>query len=151
MWFMNKIVNPLMRLILRSPLHRLMSTSVLLITYHGRKSNKAYTLPVQYVQDGGVIYIIPGMTEKKTWWRSLRAEQPVQVTLAGKLFTGKGRLLDPAIDIEAIIAGLRLYLQQFPSFSGARAVRIEPDGTFNPSDLRQTAASILMVRVDLDN
>ncbi len=47
MWFMNKVANPFVRLILRSPLHGTMSAGLLLITYHGRKSGKEYTLPVQ--------------------------------------------------------------------------------------------------------
>ena len=47
MWLMNHLVNPIVRLILRSPLHRLVSGSILLITYQGRKSGKTYTLRVQ--------------------------------------------------------------------------------------------------------
>jgi hypothetical protein len=77
MWFMNKFVNPLVRLILRSPLHGLMDGSLLLIIYRGRKSGKDYTLPVQYARDGSTIYIVPGMPEKKTWWRNLRGGAPV--------------------------------------------------------------------------
>ncbi len=72
MWFMNKIANPFVKLILRSPLHGWMSAAVLLITYRGRKSGKEYTLPVQYVQDGNNVYIVPGFAEKKTWWRNLK-------------------------------------------------------------------------------
>src|SRR5262245_26793300 len=71
MWFMNKFANPFVKLILRSPLHGLMSAAVLLVSYRGRKSGKKYTLPVQYVQDGNNIYIVPGYPEKKTWWHNL--------------------------------------------------------------------------------
>ncbi len=58
MWFMNHIWNPLVRLILRSPLHGVMSKGIMLITYTGLKSGKEYTLPVSYLQDGGRIYVI---------------------------------------------------------------------------------------------
>jgi hypothetical protein len=65
MWFMNKIINPLVRLILRSPLHGLMSGTLLVITCCGRKTGRKYSLPVQYTQAGKTIYIVPGMPEKK--------------------------------------------------------------------------------------
>jgi hypothetical protein len=67
MAFMNKIINPLVTLILRSYLHGLMSDTVLLITYRGRKTGKDYNLPVQYTQAGNHIYIVPGNPEQKTW------------------------------------------------------------------------------------
>jgi len=94
MWFMNKIANPFVRLILRSPLHDWISAAVLLITYHGRKSGKEYTLPIQYVQDGNHIYIIPGYAEKKTWWRNLKGGMDVQLTIKGQTRSGKGILLE---------------------------------------------------------
>jgi hypothetical protein len=78
MWFMNHLVNPIVRLILRSPVHRLLSGSIALITYRGRKSGKTYTLQAQYVQADGLIYILPGAPEQKTWWRNLRGGAPVQ-------------------------------------------------------------------------
>ncbi len=151
MWFMNKLVNPLMSLILRSPLHGMLSAALLLFTYRGQKSGKTYTLPVQYAQNGQAIFIVPGMPEKKTWWRNLRAEQPVRVTLRGKTLPGMGRLLDCASDAADILAGLELYGKRFPAFAKANQIRLEADGSFNAVDLRRVAASVVIVRVDLDH
>jgi hypothetical protein len=39
----NRVINPLVRALLRSPAHRVMSRGVLLLTCSGRR----YTLPVQ--------------------------------------------------------------------------------------------------------
>jgi deazaflavin-dependent oxidoreductase (nitroreductase family) len=149
MWFMNKIANPFVRLILRSPLHGIMSAMLLLITYRGRKSGKEYTLPVQYVQDKRLIYVVPGAPERKTWWRNLRGGAPVQITLRGKTLPGNSLRLDPTTDAEAIATGLRLYLQRFPALAQTHHIRIEADGTCNAADLRQAAASLVMVRVEL--
>ena len=44
MW-MFKVMNPIMKGLLRSPLHGLMSGSLMLITYAGRKTGKPYTIP----------------------------------------------------------------------------------------------------------
>ena len=82
-WFMNKIANPFVHLILNSSLHGWLSGSIILITYQGRKSGKMYTVPVQYVQSDNILYIIPGAAGQKTWWRNLRGGAPVEVLMAG--------------------------------------------------------------------
>jgi hypothetical protein len=42
--------------ILRSPLHRMLSRSLLLTTFTGRKSGKAYTTPISFSEHDGEIY-----------------------------------------------------------------------------------------------
>ena len=43
-------VNQAMKLVLRSPVHGMVSNSIMLITFTGRKSGKAYTTPVSFTQ-----------------------------------------------------------------------------------------------------
>ena len=149
MWFMNKIANPLVGLILRSRLHGLMSAALLIITYRGRKTGRKFSLPVQYAQDGNIIYIVPGMPEQKTWWRNLKGGAPVQLSLRGETLTGNAILLKPDTDTEAIITGFGLYIQRFPALVKYHHVRIEPDGRFNGEDLRLAAAGVVIIRVEL--
>jgi deazaflavin-dependent oxidoreductase (nitroreductase family) len=149
MWFMNKIVNPFMRLILRSSLHGWMSASVLLITYRGRKSGRQFTLPVQYVQDGNHVYIVPGYAEKKNWWRNLKDGEDVQVTLKGQTKSGYGILLEREVDAEEILKAFGLYLRHIPQSAKIYNVRIEANGEPNADDLRKAVKDILMIRVAL--
>ena len=150
MWFMNKIANPFVRLILLSPLHGLMSATLLLITYRGRKSGKEYSLPVQYVQDEHHIYIVPGMPEQKIWWRNLQSSAPVQINLRGKSMAGTGVLLKQDADAETIIKGFSLYLQRFPALTKHYKIRVEADGTFNAGDLNKTAGTVTIIQVELN-
>jgi deazaflavin-dependent oxidoreductase (nitroreductase family) len=151
MWFMNKLVNPLMRLILRSPLHGMMSAALLLLTYKGRRSGKEYTLPVQYAQEKNTLYIMPGGARNKTWWRNLRGGAAVRVTLRGKQEKGKGLVLEAADGIEKIAAGLALFLKRFPSLAKVYQVRLVADGSFNTADLNKAAETVILVRIDLEN
>lgn len=64
--------NPVVRAVLRSPAHRLLSGGLLLLTYTGRRSGAAYTIPVGYRRDGTALLITVGWPERKLWWRSLR-------------------------------------------------------------------------------
>jgi hypothetical protein len=149
MWFMNKIADPLVSLILRSRWHRWMSTSVLLIGYRGRKSGKEFSLPVQYAQDGHFIYIVPGMPERKSWWRNFRDLTPVRLTLRGEELAGSGVLLDPTTQLEEIVTGIEMYLRAFPSLARAYHIRTTPDGGWESADLHRAAETLAMIRVEL--
>jgi deazaflavin-dependent oxidoreductase (nitroreductase family) len=149
MWFMNKVINPLVRLILRSPLHKLMSNTLLVITYCGRKTGREYSLPVQYVQAGNIIYIVPGMPEKKTWWRNLKEAAPVRLNVRGQSLTGTGVVLKPETDSEAILEGFGIYLRRFPALTKGYHIGVEADGNFNVKDLQQAARQTVIIRVEV--
>jgi F420H(2)-dependent quinone reductase len=74
-----RLLNPVMRLLLRSPFHRLASRQFMLLTVTGRKSGRTYTVPVGRHQSGGtmVVYAAGG------WRHNLRGGAPVRVVLDG--------------------------------------------------------------------
>ena len=150
MWFMNKIANPFVRLILRSPVHGLMSAAVLLITYRGRKTGQEYTLPAQYARDRNNIYIIPGYPEKKTWWHNLKNGMDVTLLLKGQILCGRGTLLERQADEDEMLNALSLYLQRFPSSAKIHNVRLGEGGRPNAEDLHHAIQSIKLVRVKLN-
>ncbi len=76
------VVNLLVRALLCSPLHPLLSNSVMLIRFRGRKTNKLYATPVRYIRDGNHIRCF---TSKHTrWWRSIRDKPHVILRIAGQ-------------------------------------------------------------------
>jgi hypothetical protein len=50
-----RMINPFVSVILRSPLHRLLSGQVLLLSFTGRKTWKRYTIPVGYTREGDML------------------------------------------------------------------------------------------------
>ena len=90
--FMFHVVNPLMKVLLRSPLHRLVSNELMLLTFRGRKSGRRYTIPVGYIQRGDRLYIF----SHTPWWKNLRGGAPVAVRLCGKNRRGTSEVMrDP--------------------------------------------------------
>jgi hypothetical protein len=82
---MNRTMNPLLLAILRSPVHRLASGRLALITYTGRRSGRQYTIPVLYRDKGEEITIAVGWPERKVWWRNLLgAGGPVSLVVRGQ-------------------------------------------------------------------
>ncbi len=62
------IVNSAMKFVLRSPAHGMVSKTILLITFTGRKSGQTFTTPVSYSQSGGQVTIFT----HALWWKNLR-------------------------------------------------------------------------------
>ena len=68
---LNRAINPLVRWLIRSPLHGLASRRIALITYTGRRSGHRSTIPVGYEMPGVDVMITVGSPDRKVWWRSL--------------------------------------------------------------------------------
>ena len=86
---LNRTVNPMLRLLLQSPVHRLVSGRFALITYTGRRSGRQYTIPVLYRDKGDEVTIAVGWPERKVWWRNLTGEGgPVRLVVRGRELRG---------------------------------------------------------------
>ena len=129
----NRVINPLVRALLRSPAHRVMSGGVLLLTYTGRRSGRRYTLPVQYARADHGLILWPAHHDRKRWWRNLQPPAPVQLRLAGRELHGTAQVL---IDNKAQIAdALTIFLARFPS--ARRALGVSADAS--PDAIKQAA------------
>jgi hypothetical protein len=56
--------------ILHSPLRFLLGPGICELAYTGRRSRSLVRLPVQYARDGGLVAILSGGAQDKTWWRN---------------------------------------------------------------------------------
>ena len=90
-WF-RRISNVVPRALLRSPLHGLLSRGVLLITVTGRRSGRAITTPVHYVQRGDAVYITS--RRGRRWWRNVQPPARVTLRLRGHSRRGLGGVLE---------------------------------------------------------
>jgi deazaflavin-dependent oxidoreductase (nitroreductase family) len=107
---MMRFFNPVVRTVLRSPFHGLLSGHILLLTYTGRRSGRQYTLPVGYLRDGDALLIVSQHSELKRWWRNLRGDVPVAVLLRGQRVNARADVIeDPAavaVEVERLIERL---------------------------------------------
>lgn len=82
--FFNRSGNQIIRLVLRSPLHPLLSRQLALITVTGRRSGRQFTFPVGYQGKGNQVRINVGWPDQKLWWRNLRGDgAPVRLRVHG--------------------------------------------------------------------
>lgn len=145
MVFLAWIGNFFVKGILRSPLHGILSESVLLITVTGRKSGKQYTTPVARVPDGDGYMVFSD--QNRTWWRNLRGGAPVRLRVKGQEISGMANVSE---EPEAVAAGLTTYLQRSPHLAKYFDVDLDPDGQPNAGDVARAAASEVLIRIQVD-
>jgi hypothetical protein len=129
--------------LLRSPFHGLLSRTMLLISFAGRRSGKTYTLPASYARDGATIVIVS--QADRTWWRNLRDGAPVWVRLRGKNLTGYAESFQNPV---AVAEGLLVLLRQISAFRKHAGIALTADGQpERPGDLAQLAHGRVIVRI----
>jgi hypothetical protein len=84
----NRTGNQIVRMLLVSRAHRVVSGQLALITVNGRRTGRHHTFPVGYKRAGERVTIPVGLPERKLWWRNLRDGAPVRLRLAGQEHTG---------------------------------------------------------------
>jgi hypothetical protein len=126
MWFRNRLVNPVVRLLLRSLLHPMLSRSLMILSYQGRKTGRWRSLPCMYARDGQDLYVVPGQPGRKVWWRNLRQPTPVRLRLQGRDLEG---IATASSDPKAVAAGLGQYLARYRKAAKPLGVRLDANGT----------------------
>lgn len=123
------IQNSVVEAVLRSPLHRLLSGSVDLVRYEGRRSGRTFVTPTQYARMGNDVVIMVGHPERKSWWRNFETAHDLDVLVRGRWLPLRGRVVRGADDPAVAARLLDAYLERFPRAerslgSGTRADRI---------------------------
>ena len=110
-------------LLLRSPLHGLVSGRIMLLTVTGRRSGRRFTVPVSYLRYGGDIL---GFTSGgwSAWWKNLRGA-PVAARVRGRRISGSAWA---ETNGEAVVRALDAFLTEFPATAGRYGVGLDADG-----------------------
>ncbi len=76
-----RFLNPMVKLLLASPLHWPLSRWFLLLSWTGSKSGKEFRTPVSYVDDDGIVYVSTG----DRWPRFVIGNPSFRVRRRGRL------------------------------------------------------------------
>jgi deazaflavin-dependent oxidoreductase (nitroreductase family) len=136
--------NGLISWLLRSPLHGLVSKSILLIEVKGRKSGQAISVPVNYIRDGNTLWVIS--LRRRKWWRNLIGGAAVNVRLAGRDSKGRGRAITDAAEVGD---GLQSYFRLASRYAKYFGVKLNAAGEPDAQDCARAAQERVLVRIDL--
>jgi F420H(2)-dependent quinone reductase len=127
----NRVANPVLRRLLRTPLGRVLGRSLAVVRYPGRRTGAPHELVCSYVRDGDTAWVLVGQAERKTWWRNLRSRAPVELWLAGRHLRATAVAVVGREEPEECARGLAAYSARMP-----RVARLPP-------------SDVVMVRADI--
>ena len=143
MWY-----NTLVNLFLRTPLHGVISSGIMSLTYTGRKSGRSYTIPVNYVPlpDNPDVLLTTSL-RKRVWWRNLRDGAPVTLRLRGRKVSATAT----AIEEETAVADLLVpYLTRMSNIADQFDVGLDEEGIPRRADTAVAAQTRVIIRTVLD-
>jgi deazaflavin-dependent oxidoreductase (nitroreductase family) len=135
-------MNTIMSLLLRSPLHSLISSQIMLLSFHGRKTGKLYTTPVGYMREGNTITLFTG----HQWWRNLQHDAPVTVHIGKNTLHGTANV---TLDKTTTLPVLHRYLQKSPNAARAFSVSKNSSGDFDAESLQDAVQRFTMMQIQL--
>jgi hypothetical protein len=142
-------LNPVIGAVLRSPLHRLLSAGLMLLTVTGRHSGRRYTIPVGYQQDGNDLVVMVSEARRKQWWRNYYEPGPVALQLRGQARSGRAELVAPGSDAFRQIA--EQTLKRVPWMRRVFHIAdYDPGGELRSDQLDFLGEEIAIVRIRLD-
>lgn len=139
-----RLLNPVVRLLLASPLHWPLSRWFALLTYSGRTSGRRYTTPVSYVLEGSTAYLTSG----DRWTANVREPTQVNIRIAGRWRGGVAAVVGDRD--ESYWQHARLFRER-PFFRRLAGIPATPGGDADPEQLsRSLDAGRTIVRIELD-
>ncbi len=124
------VMNVPMRVILGLPFPTPLSGRLMLLSYKGRKTGKAYRQPVSYVQQGNTL-LTPGGGR---WKWNLQDGQRVRIRLRGRDVWARPELIRDPGEIEQLLAVMAASNPTVTAFVG---VSKGPDGRFDRGKIEE--------------
>jgi len=122
-----RIGNAFPTLILRSPLHGLLSNRYAIIEFTGRRSGRRYATPIAYLRDGDHILL----STDSGWQRNLVGGAQVRLHLRGQTLAGRATALVDPRESEAVI---RQLVDAIPSYARLAGLARE-DGRVSDAEI----------------
>jgi hypothetical protein len=142
----NRLANPVLRRLLKTPAGRLPGRRLAVIRYTGLRTGRSHELIVGYAGDGDTVWIWVGSAGQKAWWRNLRVPVDVDLWLAGERHRARAQAVEGAQQPVAAAAGLTVYLATYPGVGRVVGAR-----SGDTTSIAAAAHNVVLVRADLIN
>lgn len=141
-----KVINPIVKTLLKSPLHRTLSSNTLLLEFVGRKSGRPLSTPISYhIQDGAAHCFT---AKEYGWWRNLTAERPVTLTIRGEVYRSIPRV--EFKNREQMQSALRDFLIAVPRDAPHSGVKLDQNGVPIDADIQQAVPGMVYLQFPLE-
>ena len=139
-----RIMNPVMIALLRSPVHGMLSSTIMVISFKGRVSGKTYSIPVSYYRAGDQVYCF---THAK-WWRNMTDSAQVELLVRGGKMTGQAVAVVEDEERKAAILGQMLAVNKMDA--RFYAVTFDVDGNQNKDEVTAATEQAVMIEINVE-
>ena len=143
-----KIANPIVKALLRSPLHKIASGSLTLLHFTGHKSGRRFITPLSYVRKRDTVWLLSAHSTR--WWMNLRGgDAPVALEIARTTYTGKAHLWET--DNTELRDRVRKYLSALPRDAKVYGIKLDDNKLPDEASLIRAAPQLIFVEIQLDS
>ena len=137
-----KFVNPIMKAILRSPIHGLLSHAMMVLAFKGRKSGKTISTPVGYIRNGNSLIIFTF----GNWWVNLQNNAEVTMRLQGRDVKGRTNIVG---DLQEVKKRINLIVEERGE-KMAKGLGFErvPENA-SDEEIRRASQNLTFIQIDL--
>ena len=139
-----RILNPVMKTLLKSPFHKVVSGQIMILRFQGAKSGKAYSTPVSYSTNNGKVNVFTNAN----WWKNFSNGAAVKLRIQGQEMTGYAEAIRD--DQEKITLSLQRHILAVPNDAKFYGVTMDENGQPNMEQVRAAVADIVMVQITID-
>ncbi len=141
-----RFYRPLIKWLLRSPLHNRFSERFMLLGFTGRKSGKAYSIPVEYFpENDDIVYVIT--KRENVWWKNLKGDVAVTLHIKNKVQTGNAEVF--VNDVDKYAKALNALFLKYPEKAKSlKATQADYENT-SSKELKEAAQNKVVIRIKL--
>jgi len=145
--FYRYFLNPIMRGLLRSPLHGITSHNIGIVHFTGRKSGRKLSTPLSYTREGKIVRLLSNHNTR--WWLNFRVDNvKVEMEIARQRHPGTAKLLEG--DSEELREGLRRFIRALPRDAKVYGLKLDANGCVVETSLAAIAEQLILVEIQLD-
>ena len=135
------VINAVMRFLLRSRIHFLVSGNLMLITFIGRNSGRQFTTPVRYFMSDEIVRCFT--SAEGQLWRNMRGGADVVLRIEGRDAPYQAKAVEN--DPEYVEKWFRHYLDLFPQDAAYHEIRTSKDKSLVSEDFEKALRSAILV------
>jgi len=141
------LLNPVMRGLLRSPMHRLASGNIAILHFKGRHSGRWINTPLSYMRDGDTVRLLSNRQTR--WWLNLR-DNPTEVKLEiqGVRYRGYATLHDRGGELA--LAGIRKFIAAVPRDAKVYGLQLDSNQRLLEASLADKLPELILVEIALE-
>ena len=144
--FYRYFLNPVMRSLLRSPMHGITSHNIGIVHFTGRKSGRKLSTPLSYTREGNVVRLLSNQNTR--WWLNFRGEGVrVEMEIARERYPGTAVLLEG--DSETLREGVRRFIRALPRDAKVYGLKLDANGDIVEPSLASIVDELILVEIEL--